>query len=125
MKTSVAAAVVIAFVVGLVLGRYGRVEASTLAHSLETISLCANALNSLAGHEAPTTNRLLDRQLRSAVESATKVSDAAYLFELDAPNLVEGVNRAKVYADRIGDNILSEQIAALQRAIGPHKTITP
>jgi uncharacterized membrane protein len=91
-----------------------------LAHSLETIALCANGLNSLTGHDAPLTARLLDHRLRSAVDSAATLSTAAEAFELPLPSLSDGLRRAKDYADRKGDRRLSAQIANLQATIGPH-----
>ncbi|MDP9191102.1 MAG: hypothetical protein M3P06_05310 [Acidobacteriota bacterium] len=91
-----------------------------LAHSLETIALCANGLNSLKGHDAPVTARLLDHRLRSAVGSAATLSTAAEVFELPLPSLSDGLRRAKDYADRTGDRRLSGQIAHLQATIGPH-----
>lgn len=95
-------------------------ESVFLAHSLETIALCANGLNSLTGHDAPVTAGLLDHRLRSAVDSAAALSKAAETFELPLPSLNDGLRRAKDYADRRGDRRLSGQIAHLQATIGPH-----
>src|ERR1700741_5151649 len=67
-----------------------QMKSMTLASSLETIALCANGLNSLADHDAPVTARLLDHRLRSAVESATTLSEAAEGFELPLPSPSDG-----------------------------------
>jgi hypothetical protein len=90
---------------------------SALANSLATISLCANGLNALAAEESPRTARLLQHSLRSAVETATQLSDAAAEFDQPVPSLMEGLRRAKAYAERVGDGELSQQIVKLQAKI--------
>ena len=88
----------------------------TLGRDLATISLCANGLNSLAD-EGSKTARLLDQQLRSAIENASTISDAAADFEIETPNLKDGLRRAKAYAERVGDQELSARIDRLQASI--------
>lgn len=91
-------------------------NAMVLAGELETISLCANGLNSLDAQPVRTV-RLLDYRLRSAVKNATQQSGASAAIETAIPNLMEGLNRAKRYAERKGDTKLAADIAQLQVAV--------
>lgn len=70
-------------------------------------------------HNSATTTMYYHR-LRSAVESAGAVSTAAELFELPMPRLSDGLQVAKIDAERTGDRRLSNQIASLQATVGPH-----
>jgi len=104
---------------GFVAGRRssaGDERAAMLARELETISLCANGLNSLDSPSSKTA-RLLDHRLRSAVSTAAQHADASAAFQMPTPNLVDGLSRAKNYAERSGDAQLAADIARLQSAI--------
>jgi hypothetical protein len=91
-------------------------NALTLARDLETISLCANGLNTLDTSPVRTT-RLLDHRLRTAVAAAAERSASSADFSLPAPNLVDGLRRARMYAERKGDKKFAAEIAQLQMTI--------
>ena len=82
-----------------------------LAQSLEKISLTSSYISILDQNRQEAARKLLDMQLRSALESAEKFSDAT--IDTAVPSLVEGVDRAKKYADRLGDSDLSKRFAKL------------
>jgi hypothetical protein len=93
-------------------------EGVTLAQALESTALCANGLNTLAQDREQTTAKLLDHRLRSAVDTAERLSSAGVQLDGPIPNLVDGLRRAKQYADRIGDATLSSRLAALHEKLG-------
>jgi hypothetical protein len=114
------AAVLIVVAIGVVsyLTGYARAEREAetlvLAHSLEKTALCANGLNTLAGRRQEVTRKLLDHQLRSAVDVAERLTrSGTTLNTIAAPSLVDGVRRARVYADRVGDSTLSKRLESL------------
>lgn len=92
-------------------------KAMILADEMRTISLCANGLNTLADNMSPRTVRMLDRQLRSAIATATEFSAASADFEVAMPSLFDGLQRAKRYAERTSDKQLAAQITQLQASI--------
>jgi hypothetical protein len=88
-------------------------QAMALGRALENTSLCANSLNALAQDRQQTTTKLLDLQLRSAVDNAEQLSRAGAQIDMPIPNLIDGLRRAKQYADRVGDAKLSGRLASL------------
>lgn len=121
MKKAILVAVAVVITVVLTQWKSQRDRDSVvLAHSLETISLCANGLNLLDGRDTDRVATLLDHRLRSAIETATSVRAAASAFDSPMPNLNDALRRAAIYADRKGDRKLSAQIASLQSTLGPH-----
>src|SRR5687768_9347016 len=88
-------------------------ETLVLAHSLEKTALCANGLNTLAPSQQEATGKLLDQQLRSAVEVAERLTRSGATLKIAAPSLVDGVRRARLYAERVGDSELSQRLATL------------
>jgi hypothetical protein len=92
-------------------------EALALAHALEKTALCANALNSLTGSDEPIATRLLDQQLRLALESVDRYSVAASGIRPMIPNLVDSLRRAAKYAERIEDRPLARKISAVEKKI--------
>ena len=105
-----AAVAVVSYKVGYARAQ-GETKAMILAHSLEKISLTANYLSILDQDRQESARKLLDSQLRSALESAEKFSDAT--VDTHIPNLIDGVRRAKKYSDRLGDSELSKRFADL------------
>ena len=93
-----------------------------LAHALEKTALCANGLNLLADGRQDTTARLLASQLRSAVQSAHEHRKAAADVPFEIPNLLDGVRRARVYAERTGDVQLARELSLLQKELA---SLTP
>lgn len=98
-------------------------DALALAHSLEKTALCANGLNTLAQKRQHVTGRLLDQQLRSAVETAEKLSGAGVTIDMAIPDLLDGIRRARVYAQRVGDDELSKRLTALYDTIAASQGI--
>ena len=92
-------------------------EAVALAHALEKTALCANGLNLLADGRQDRTARLLASQLRSAVQSAQEHRRAAAEVPFEIPNLLDGVRRARVYAERSGDVQLARELSLLHREL--------
>src|SRR5688572_16463729 len=78
-------------------------EVNALGQALSETALCANGLNILGQQRQETAVRLLDGHLRGAVELAEMHSHAIDRIDIDIPNLIGGVERARAYADRIGD----------------------
>ena len=92
-------------------------QANALGQALAETALCANGLNTLGQQRQETTVRLLDNHLRSAVELAEVHSHAIEWVDVEIPNLIGGVQRAKAYADRIGDAELSRRLGALHQKL--------
>jgi L-ribulose-5-phosphate 3-epimerase UlaE len=117
--------VVVVLFVAVTAGSYGagylhaerKLEAMTLAQALGETTLCANGLNTLGQQRQEVTVRLLDQRLRGAVELAESHSHAIGRFEFPVPNLISGVQRARAYADRIGDAELSRRLGALHQKL--------
>lgn len=92
-------------------------DVRTLAHALERTALCANGLNMLAEGRQDGAARLLADQLRSAVRSVQEHKRAAADIRVEIPSLLDGLRRAKLYAERIGDVRLAQELSVLHKEL--------
>ncbi len=92
---------------------------TSLAQALATTTLTANTLNSLAADRQPLATKLLVWHLRSSITEAERAVAAGGDVPVSIPNLVDGLRRANVYAERIGDAELSRRLTALHARLDP------
>jgi len=117
-------AAVIGGVVGTRLERQREADDQRLTAALgavKTAGLCANSLRALDEGRAETQRLILETQMAMAVEQADQnlgPADNAKIG-LSIPNLIEGVRRARQYAESKGNRDLVTKcdrvLAALQR----------
>ena len=76
------------------------VQGVQLAHELETMGLCVNALNSLERGDVETATRLLEHRLASSLSVADRVAASGITIDQAIPNLKESARRAHDYVER-------------------------
>ena len=71
-----------------------------LAHELETMGLCVNALNALERGDVEKATRLLEHRLASSMSTANRLAVSGVTITGPFPNLKEGARRARDYVER-------------------------
>ena len=71
-----------------------------LAHELETMSLCVNALTVLERGDVERATRLLEQRLASSLSTADRLASSGITIDQPFPNLKEGARRARDYVER-------------------------
>jgi len=126
-STRVVLAVVVALVVGGAAGwaarsRYDErvLEQVALAHDLERVATSASGLGALAADAPEKLDRLLWRGLETGLARAEERVRAGIRLPdgLAAPNLMEGIRRAEVLAERSDLPDLAGRLAELRASLG-------
>ena len=92
------------------------VDAVKLAESLQDTATYAQLLEAMPGRSDGVA-RALDRNLREAVASAERFVESAPKVDVDVPSLMDGLRRAKAYAQRKGDIDLEKKVKELEEKV--------
>lgn len=76
------------------------IKVVALGHQLETVALCAGALNSLVSDDSDTVKRVLEYWMGSSLVEADRLMSSGVAIGQATPNLRDGVHRASMYAER-------------------------
>jgi polyhydroxyalkanoate synthesis regulator phasin len=92
------------------------VDAVTLAHSLEQTAVYGQLLQAMPDR-ADSVTGALDQRLRAAVDSAERQVASSPDIDVDIPSIMDGLRRAKAYAEKKGDVDLERRVRELEEKI--------